>query len=154
MALNLTIGDVTPFLPPLNTAQTTRVTAWLPVLESLLNARYGTRIGPADVPEGAPASNRVLFVSAAADALERRLTKPSGLIDQQSIGGASVRYSSRAALSRWFLPEELDQLDEACGLGGGVRSFRAPAPNAVRFGNTSSALDQLAESDGVWAGED
>lgn len=154
MALNLTIEDVTPFLPTLSPAQITRVTAWLPVLDALLNARYGTHIGPAESePEGA-ASNRVLFVSAAADALERRLSKPAGLIDSQSIGGASVKYGARAALSRWFLPEELDQLDDACGLGGGIRSVRTPAPEAVRFGNTSRWLDQLAESDGYRAVED
>lgn len=150
MALNLTIGDVTPFLPPLNAQQTTRVTAWIPVLSQLLDRRYGDNIAPATP---AP-SNRVLFVATAADALERRLAKPTGLIDQQSIGPASVKYNSRAALARWFLPEELDQLDEACGLGGGIRSFRAPAPNAVRFGNTARSLDELAEYDGVFTEED
>lgn len=154
MALNLNLGDVTPFLPPLSTPQTTRVTAWLPVLNALLDARYGTRIGPVDVAEGEPASNRVLFVSAAADALERRLSKPSGLIDAQGIGGASVKYNARAALSRWFLPEELDQLDDACGIGGGIRSVRTPAPDAIRFGNRSRVLDQLAESDGYTSTED
>lgn len=144
MALNLTIGDVTPFLPTLTSQQTTRVTAWLPVLSKLLDARYGDRIDAAD----ADPSNRVLFVATAADALERRLAKPSGLIDAQSVGPASVKYNSRAALSRWFLPEELDQLDEACGLGGGIRSVRMPAPDAVRFGNISRVLDQVVESDG------
>jgi len=145
VALNLQIGDVTPFLPTLNQQQTGRATAWLPVLSQLLDARYGDKINAVD----AEPSNRVLFVSAAADALERRLKGPGGLIDQQSIGGASVRYNSRAALSRWFLPEELDQLDAACGLGGGIRTVRMPAPDAVRFGNTARSFDQVAESDGM-----
>ena len=153
MALNLQLEDVTPFLPPLGTPQRARVTAWLPVLDALLDARYGTRIGPAVVAEDAPKSNRVLFVAAAADAIERRLAKPAGLIDSQSIGGASVKYNNRAALSRWFLPEELDQLDEACGIGGGVRTVRMHAPNGARFGNATRAIDQLAESDGHHGGD-
>lgn len=150
MALNLKIGDVTPFLPPLNPPQTARVTAWLPVLDALLSARYGTRIGPEPEGENPPASNRILFVSAAADALERRLKAPGGPIDSQSIGGASVKYNTRASLSRWFYPEELAQLDDACGLGGGIRSVRVPAPDGVRFGNTSRPLEQIAESDGFY----
>jgi hypothetical protein len=138
--LNLQIGDVTPFLPTLNGGQTARVDAWLPVVSQLLDARYGDTI---------VADNRILFVSAAADALERRLSKPAGLIDAQNIGPAGVKYNPRAALSRWFLPEELDQLDEACGLGGGIRTVRMPAPDAVRFGNRSHPLDELAEYDGA-----
>jgi hypothetical protein len=129
VALNLTIEDVTPFLPTLNPAQTVRVGAWIPVLSMLLDKRYGDRITTDD---------RVLFVSASADALERRLSKPAGMIDSQSIGPASVKYNARAALARWFLPEELDQLDDACGLGGGIRSVRAAAPDGVRFGNTDA----------------
>ncbi|MGW9345593.1 hypothetical protein ACWGR3_28990, partial [Streptomyces albidoflavus] len=99
MKLNLVIEDVTPFLPTLSTVQYTRTAAWLPVVSALLDARYGDAI---------VADNRVLFVSAAADAIERRLGKPAGPIDSQSMGPASVKYNARAALSRWFLPEELD----------------------------------------------
>jgi hypothetical protein len=127
VALNLTIEDVTPFLSTLNPAQTVRVGAWIPVLSMLLDKRYGDRITTDD---------RVLFVSASADALERRLSKPAGMIDSQSIGSASVKYNARAALARWFLPEELDQLDDASGLGGGIRSVRASAPDGIRFGNS------------------
>lgn len=147
MALNLNLEELKPFLPALPPAQESRAAAWVPVLDRLLNARYGAHIDTHEDTEQNP-SNRVLFVSAAADALERRLSKPAGPIDSQSVGPASVKYNTRAALSRWFLPEELDQLDEVCGLGGGIRSVRAPAPDAVRFGNTIPVLDQVAESDG------
>lgn len=128
MALNLTRGELTPFLPPLDSIQAPRVDAWIPVLSMLLDLRYGTHI---------TTERRVLFVSAAADAIERRLGKPAGLIDQETAGPFSTRYNPRAALSRWFLPEELEQLDDACGLGGGIRSVRTPAPDAVRFENAS-----------------
>ncbi|MFJ4038206.1 hypothetical protein ACIPVB_08960 [Microbacterium sp. NPDC090007] len=153
MSLNLKYEDVQPFLPALPPAQALRAQAWVPVLDRLLNARYGAHIDTHDDTEQNP-SNRVMFVSAAADALERRLGKPAGPIDSQSVGPASVKYNTRAALSRWFLPEELDQLDEVCGLGGGIRSVRAPVPNAVRFGNTMSVFDQIAESDGYVRGDD
>lgn len=140
MALNLTIEDVTPFLPTLNSAQTIRVGAWIPVLSMLLDKRYGDRITIDD---------RVLFVSASADALERRLSKPAGMIDSQSIGSASVKYNSRAALARWFLPEELDQLDDACGLGGGIRSVRAAAPDGIRFGNSDAPYMEAVIAAGI-----
>ena len=134
MALNLTIEEVSEFLPPLGGDQQRRVAAWLPVLSLLLDARYAERV---------TAERRPLFVSAAADAIERRLGKPVGLIDSQSIGPASVKYNSRAALSRWFLPEELTQLDEACGLGGSIRMVRMPAPDAIRFADPTVALNGM-----------
>lgn len=138
MALNLTLGDVTPFLPPLNTAQTARVNAWLPVLNVLLDARYGDAI---------TTERRPVFVSTAADAIERRLGKPSGMIDAQAIGPANVRYNRRASLAVWFLPEELAQLDDLAGLGRSVRSVRMPVPDAIRFGNRMTVLDEVIEGD-------
>ena len=138
MAIELTLEDVTPFLPPLKPAQETRVTAWLPVLNVLLDARYGIEITP---------ERRPVFVSTAADALERRLGKPSGLIDSQAVGSANVRYNSRAGLAVWFLPEELAQLDDLAGFGRSVKSVRTPAPDGIRFGNTMRVLDETAESD-------
>lgn len=143
MALNLQAGDVTPFLPPLSTAQTTRITAWLPVLSMFLDARYGALVTE---------ERRPLFASTAADAIERRLSKPSGMIDSQTIGPASVKYNSRAFLARWFLPEELDQLDDVCGLGGGIRSVRMPAPDGIRFSETATVLDDADYND-VHTGE-
>lgn len=138
MALNLTMEDVTPFLPPLSTAQQARATAWLPVLNLLLDGRYGADI---------TTERRPLFVSTAADAIERRLTKPRGLIDSQAVGSANVRYNRRALLATWFLPEELAQLDDVAGYGRGVRTVRTPAPDGIRFGNTMTLLEQVGESD-------
>lgn len=137
MALSLTMEDVKPFLPPLTTAQQARVTAWLPVLNLLLDGRYGDKI---------TTERRPVFVSTAADAIERRLSRPSGLIDSQAVGSANVRYNRRATIAVWFLPEELAQLDDVAGLGRGVRSVRTPAPDGIRFGNmmTEPATDLAA----------
>lgn len=133
--LELTLAKVQPFLPPLSAAQSERVEAWLPVLQLLLNRRYGDKITDAEsVPEGQEATEP-LFVSVAGDAIARRLTRPNGLIDQQAVGPASVRYNARANLAVWFLPEELAQLDDIAGFGRSVRSVRTPAPDGIRFGN-------------------
>lgn len=144
--LTLTMQKLQPFLPALTAAQTTRVTAWLPVLELRLNARYGDRITevPSDTdPVGPP--NEPAFISAAADSIMTRLARP-GLVDSQAAGPANVRYNARAALLKWFLPEQLDELDAIVGLGN-VRSVRTPAPDGIRFGNRMRYIDQLAEGD-------
>lgn len=74
-----------------------------------------------------------------------RLARP-GLVDSQAVGPANVRYNSRAALLKWFLPEQLDELDAIAGLGN-VRSVRMAAPDGIRFGNRMSYFDQLDEGD-------
>lgn len=126
--MQLTLEKVSPFMPTLTAAQQARVSAWLPVLQSMLNVRYGDRITTDPV-----IGNEIVFVSFAADALGRRLLKP-GLIDQQSVGPASVRHNTRAHLAVWFLPEELSAMDEFLN-GGGARSVRMAAPDAIRYSN-------------------
>lgn len=140
------MAKLTPFLPTLTPAQTTRVEAWLPVLELRLNARYGDRITtvPSSTDPVVPA-NEPAFVSASADSIMTRLARP-GLVESQAVGPANVRYSSRAALLKWFLPEQLDELDAIVGIGN-VRSVRTPAPDAIRFGNRMRYPDQYAEGD-------
>lgn len=144
MAVTLTMNLVEPFLPTLTTAQRTRVEAWLPVLQVILNARYGALI--TQEPDG---GNEPAFLAAAGEALERRLTRP-GMVLQQNIGPAGVRYDPRATLSRWFLPEELDQLDDLAGVGG-ARTVRTPAPDAIRYGNRAhgfpDTVDETGEGD-------
>ncbi|WP_404474835.1 hypothetical protein [Microbacterium aerolatum] len=143
--LTLTMQKLQPFLPTLTAAQTTKVTAWLPVLALRLNARYGDRI--TTVPSGTDPvvpANEAAFISAAADSIMTRLTRP-GLVEAQTIGPANVRYNARAALLKWFLPEQLDELDAIVGLGN-VRSVRMAAPDGIRFGNRlRPLLDDLAE---------
>lgn len=131
--MELTLQKVTPFLPTLTAAQTTRVSAWLPVLEVLINQRFGDRI---------TAELEPVFSSTAADAIGRRLAKTAALIDMQAVGTASVRYNARASLAVWFLPEELDTLN---GLfeSPGARTYRTPAPDGIRFNNL--ARDPLDE---------
>lgn len=140
------MAKLAPFLPTLTAAQTARVTAWLPVLELRLNARYGDRITtePSGTDPVVPA-NEPAFVSAAADSIMTRLARP-GLVDSQAVGPANVRYNSRAALLKWFLPEQLDELDAIVGIGN-VRSVRTPAPDAIRFGNRMRYADEYAEGD-------
>lgn len=116
---------LTPFLPTLTAPQTQKADAWRPVLELLLNGRYGDRI---------TATNEPVFIEAAADAISRRLARPNGMIDSQGVGSASVKYNQRALLARWFLPEQLSEMDVLAGLGS-IRSVRTPAPDDVRFGN-------------------
>lgn len=145
MALELEWDDVSPFLPPLPPTQKARVEAWLPVVSLLLDGRYGALITDA---------RRPLFASTAADALERRLSRPTGMIDSQTIGPASVKYNARASIVSWFLPEEIAMLGDAVGMGGGIRSFRTPAPDGIRFGNTNSVLEQIAIGDGIYVEED
>lgn len=139
--LQLTLEKVTPFLPPLTTAQRTRAEAWLPVLELLLNGQYGDRITtePSGTDPVVP-PNEPVFVSTAADAIGRRLAKPAAMVDQQNVGPAGVRYNPRANLAVWFLPEELSQLDKLVGIGS-VRTVRTPAPDQIRYGNLAREVE-------------
>lgn len=141
------MAKLEPFLPTLTAAQTTRAEAWLPVLELRLNARYGDRITtqPSGTDPVIP-PNEPAFLSAAADAIVRKLGQPSVAVDAQTIGPANVRYNQRAHLLKWFLPEQLDDLDAIVGVGN-VRTVRTPAPDAIRFGNRMRYFDQYAEGD-------
>ena len=118
----LTTTDLQPFLRPnpLKAAQKTLVDAWAPVLAVLLRKRYGDLITD-DLEK--------VFVSVAADAIQRRLDKPNAMVASQSVNGAAVTYS--ASLGAWFTPEELDQLDELAGRPSGIRSVRTPADPAT-----------------------
>jgi len=129
------MAKLAPFLPTLTAAQKTRAEAWLPVIALRLDARYGDRITtePSGTDPVIP-PNEPAFLSAAADAIMTRLSRPGGQIDSQTIGPANVRYNSRAALLKWFYPEQLDDLDAIVGVGN-VRSVRTPAPDGIRFGN-------------------
>jgi len=134
------MAKLAPFLPTLTAAQTARVTAWLPVLELRLNARYGDRITtePSGTDPVIP-PNEPAFISTAADSIMTRLARP-GLVEAQTIGPANVRYNARAALLKWFLPEQLDELDAVVGFGN-VRSVRMAAPDGIRFGNPARDFD-------------
>jgi hypothetical protein len=125
--MDLSIDDVKPFLTPKQAADS-RVSAWLTTLAALLQARYGSRITE---------PLRPIFVNAAADAIGRRVDKGSSMIDQQSVGAASVRWNPRSAIAAWFLPEEIAQLDEVAqgNTSPGARTHRMAAPYGQRFGN-------------------
>ena len=133
--MELTLPKVTPFLPTLTTAQTTKVTAWLTAISVSLTARYGDRITEALEP---------MFLSYTADAVLRRLQRENKTVAQQNIGPAGVRYTDKSGLGGWFWPEELADMDATAGRGG-IRSVRTPAPDAVRFGNRVTAFDSDPE---------
>lgn len=142
MALETTLDDIEPFLdPPLTDAEATRVAAWLPVLDLLLNARYGELI----TSDLEPA-----FFSAEADAVRDRLDRPGNVI-QQAAGPASVKYTDQAGMLTWFSSEALDQLDALCGISG-TAFVRTPAPDGIRFGNLARGpwpftVDESGEGD-------
>lgn len=125
--MDLTREKLGPFLPALTPDQGTKVDAWITVLGPLLNARYGDAITTELEP---------VFVSAAADAIIRRLGRPRNGAIEERVGPASIKRDPSYLLSQWFLPEELTQLDELVGVGAGtIRSHRTPAPDEHRFGN-------------------
>jgi len=125
--MDLTKEKLAPFLPALRADQETKVEAWITVLGPLLNARYGDAITSEVEP---------VFVSAAADAIIRRLERPNSGALRERVGPASIDRDARFLLAAWFLPEELAQLDDLMGVGAGViRTHRTPAPDAQRFGN-------------------
>lgn len=129
MTLVTTLDDIEPFLDPaLSTAEEARVEAWLPVLDLLLNARYGDLITEAREPA---------FFSAIADAIRDRLDRPGNVL-AQAAGPASVRYNDQAGLLSWFSPAALDQLDGLCGISG-TSFVRTPAPDGIRYGNLSGS---------------
>lgn len=136
--MDLTTVDLQPFLRPnpLKAAQRTLVDAWAPVLAILLTNRYGDLI-TADV--------RPVFVSAAADAIQRRLDKPNAMVSSQSVNGASVSYS--ASLLAWFAADELDQLDELAGRPSGIQSVRTPASVATWWPNRYRPCAAEADDD-------
>lgn len=135
--MRLTEWTVAPFLPTLKPKQQERVNAWLPVLEVILNERYGNLITEAREP---------VFISYAADAIMRKLDRSNREIQQQSIASASVRYDPRAKLTGWFYPSEIADMDSLVGLGA-VRSARMSAPDGVRFGNLARGPLFDGESD-------
>jgi hypothetical protein len=141
MTLTTTLADVQPFIvPPLKSSQESTAEAWLPVLDLLLNARYGDRITD---------DNEAAFFSAEADAIRNRLDRPGNVL-QQSVGPASVRYTDRAGMLTWFSSDALDQLDQLCGIGG-TTTVRMPAPDVQRFGNLNTpwpwTVDESGEGD-------
>lgn len=128
----LTLTEVTPFLPnQLSGTNERRAKAWLSAMEVKITARYGSHIDVDLQP---------IFLGYCADAIERRLYRPSGMIDAQTTGPFSVKYNARATLGGWFLPEEIADMDSVTGKGG-MRTMRTPAPDGVRFGNLARRHD-------------
>lgn len=121
----ITIEDVTGALPaPIPAPRVSQAEAWCKAISALLTARY--RAAP-DVDDETKIAQRDYLIVKVADAISRRLEK-SPLMVQQNAGPFGGRWHDKAALAAWFLPEELDEMDELMNVAGGSRTYRTPAP--------------------------
>lgn len=121
--MELSLQDVSPLLArTLKPTEVPRVTGWIAALRVLLSARYRDQI---------PAGSEPFFHVQVADAIQRRLDKPRQMVESESAGPFSVRWGS---LKSWFSREDLEEMDSVAGFGG-ARTYRTPAPDAIRFNN-------------------
>lgn len=127
------LSEIAPLLSrSLTEAETPRAEASVAAMWGILSARYGRRLEcmPVGQFEGFMAAARATVAAA----LERRLAKKNQQAVQESAGPFSVRWHDASVKGGWFLPEELAELDGAAGVRG-TRSYRTPAPAAVRRAN-------------------
>lgn len=146
--LNLTLEKVQPLLAkPPSAGQVPRVEGWVRALSVLLNSRYRQVFEPDSFLAG---DLEPLFLVYVADAIQRRLDKARQMLDSEGAGPFSARWNPASSLGAWFLPAELAEMDATAGLGG-TRSYRTPAPDAIRFNNRihsfepDSVLDEVAQ---------
>lgn len=149
--LTLTLAKVQPLLvKPPSGSQAPRVEGWLAGISVLLNKRYPSAF-PEPV-EGLPAQSlEPLFLVYVADAVQRRLDKVRQMIDSEAAGPYATRWNAASSLGGWFLPAELEEMDEVTG-GGGTRTYRTPAPDYVRFNNRMDTYEPGSELEYI-AGE-
>lgn len=96
----------------------------------ILSMRYGRKLDALTEERRlaiAPALQLII-----ASALDRRRAKKNLLAEQESAGPFSVRWAKSSTSGSWFLPDELMDLDRMFGVGGS-RTYRTPAPDAIRF---------------------
>lgn len=135
--MELTLDRVSPLLArPLKPTETPRVTGWLAALQVSLTARYRVRLTPDLEP---------FFLVKVADAVQRRLDKPKQMVESESAGPFSARWSSASTLGAWFSRDDLNEMDEVTG-SAGARTYRTPAPDAIRFNNL---VDRFPESENL-----
>lgn len=136
--MDLQMDQVSPLLArSLKPAETPRVTGWLAALNVALKARYGQRITGDLEP---------FFLVKVADAIQRRLDKPKQMVESESAGPFSARWASKSTLGSWFSREDLAEMDEVTG-SAGARSYRTPAPDAIRFNNRMELRPEVEELD-------
>lgn len=126
--MDLTLEKILPLLlrPP-SAGQTPRVSGWVAALNALLGVRYKGGITTAIEP---------VFIVYCADAIQRRLDKAKQMVDSEGAGPFNVRWNAASSLGGWFLPSEIDEMDDITG-GGGTRTYRTPAPDSIRLNNLS-----------------
>jgi hypothetical protein len=142
--MNITVDNITPFLDVAPTIpQMPKMTAWLTAISAQLTATFGGTLPDAIAPA---------VYNLVADAIARRLTRGQfdPRIKTQSTGPSSVGYNTDVtALSGWFYPDEANLMSSFFSGGSGVRSYRTPAPDGIRYGNSLSR--DLDELDDDWA---
>ena len=130
--MDVSLEKVQPLLAsPPTAAQKPRIEGWLAALKILLERRYCTSLTPEVEP---------LFLVTVADAVQRRLDKKQQMVDSENAGPFAVRWNAASSLGSWFLPGEMAGLDDLAGLGG-ARTYRTPAPDAIRFGNRLASIE-------------
>lgn len=131
--MRATLQQVEPLLAgPLSEAKRPRVLGWLDAINAQLTRKYGDNVTPDIEP---------VFHVHIADAIQRRLDKPKQLVDSENAGIFGARWNPASSLGGWFLPEELETMEELTG-GGGTRSYRTAAPNGIRYGNLHRTYEE------------
>lgn len=126
----LSLELVEPLLPsPLSDAQKPRAEALIALLEQVLLARYGERLGV----KWPTVSSIVAGLVAAV--VGRKLAKVNELAVSESAGPFSVNWGAGSSGGELFLAAELRLLDSAIGGRGGTRTVRTAAPDGIRYGN-------------------
>lgn len=134
--MDLSYASVAPFIKvPVPAALVTKVTAWQTSIAAELVERYGALLTDPRAP---------IFQNLCGEALGRRIVQPTTNIRNQSTGPSSIGYAD--ALGGWFLPAEVARMDAICNGGGGIRSFRAAAPDGQRYGNIVRVYDTVDET--------
>lgn len=143
--MEATLATISPYLrKPLSPAQEETASSWLLALSALVTARYGARLDKYKARTGNDLLPVVYVYMAAA--IERRFAKKVSDIESEGAGPFRVQWNGASSLAAWFRDEELAELDGALGLRGS-RTYRTPAPDAIRFRNLSDTevdTDDLA----------
>lgn len=137
---SLPLSDVEPLLArPLTATERPRAEAFVAAMLALLSGRYG------DALASRWESVQPLVVAYVAAAIDRRFAKVNTLAESETNGPFSVRWSSASTTGAWFLDAELADLDRLFGRGGS-RTYRTPAPDAIRSLNPLSVEDLARDS--------
>lgn len=122
--------DVRPLLSqPLPSDAPERAEAAVSMMWAVLEGRYQLSLR---VDVDGSLRDAVKYIIALA--LDRRIAKPLAGVVREGAGPFSVQWSENSTTGAWFLPSELVDLDKLFK-SGGSRTYRTPAPDAIRYGS-------------------